>query len=74
MLDCRAVRLVERYAAYEWRRAWDDLVDRDGFEGLVFKWDAALYGAAWGRMKRSVDADEHRPRGVSNVARRANRV
>ena len=36
---------------------WDDLVERDGFEGLVFKSGAARYGAAWGRMKRRVDAD-----------------
>ena len=56
-LSRRDVRMVGQYAARGWRRVWDDVVERDGFEGLVFKSSAAAYGAAWGRMKRSVDAD-----------------
>ena len=36
---------------------WDDLVERDSFEGLVFESSAARYGAAWGRLEAAVDAD-----------------
>ena len=53
----RDVHTVEQHAADGWRQLWDDLVERDGFEGLAFKSSAAPYGAAWGRMKASVDAD-----------------
>ena len=56
-LSRRDVRMVGQYAARGWRRVWDDVVERDGFEGLAFKSSAAPYGAAWGRMKASVDAD-----------------
>ena len=56
-LDREAVRMVEQYDTGGWRQVWNDLVESDGFEGLVFKSSEAPFGAAWGRMKASADAD-----------------
>ena len=53
------VRDVYRYKVDNWQSLWDSKVQRDGYEGLIFKDSDAHYGDkdAWMRMKAEVEID-----------------